>query len=166
VRWRAAYALGHIGSEAAIPALLKAIEDSNEHVRWRAAEALGHIGSEAAIPALLKAIEDSSESVRWSTAYALGQLKDDLAAHILPTLLTLLPTLSGKEAFYAIQGIQANCKYYNYEIFQAALEAQNVDRQTQNSDRSNITYDLRGATIANLAHEVHGNQTTQSQETQ
>jgi HEAT repeat protein/energy-coupling factor transporter ATP-binding protein EcfA2 len=114
VRRRAAEALGNIGSEST-----KAIEDSDRYVRRRAVEVLGEIGSEVAIPVLLKAIEDSDRYVRWSAAQALGKLKDDRAAHILPDLLKLLPAESGKNAFRAIQGIQANCKFYNYEIFRS-----------------------------------------------
>jgi HEAT repeat protein len=45
VRWMAADALGKIGSEAAIPGLLKLrIEDSDYSVRCMAAYALGKIG--------------------------------------------------------------------------------------------------------------------------
>ncbi|TYT72341.1 HEAT repeat domain-containing protein, partial [Microcystis aeruginosa] len=50
VRSNAAEALGNIGSEAAIPGLVKALEHSNEYVRINAAYALANIGSEAAIP--------------------------------------------------------------------------------------------------------------------
>jgi len=69
----------------------------------------------------------------------------------------------------AIATIQNRCKYYNHEIFQAHLAQQQGDRQnSQNSDRPATTnpviYDLRGAAIANLAHEVHGNQITQPEE--
>ena len=44
VRWWAAWALGNIGSTAAIPALVKALaDDKNTVVRWRVAWALGKI---------------------------------------------------------------------------------------------------------------------------
>ena len=41
--------------------------------------------------------------------------------------------------YIAISTIQDRYKYYNYEIYQAYLNAQNVDRQTQNIDSSQTT---------------------------
>ena len=67
----AARALGGIGSEDAIPALLEATKDRSEYVRVSAAEALGRIGSEDAIPALLEATKDRSEYVCRQAAKAL-----------------------------------------------------------------------------------------------
>ena len=154
----AANAIGKIGSEAAIPALLKAIEDSDANVRISAAMAIKKIGFEATIPACVKAIEDSDSDVDWSEAdvisineeafieilleivehsdlharsnavNSLSNYKNDRAAHILSNLLQLLPTESGKEAFQAIQAIQINCKFYNYEIEQQAEEFRKADR--------------------------------------
>ncbi len=129
VRYCAVFALGEIGSEALIPSLLKALEDSDSSVRYCAVFALGKIGSEAAIPGLLKAIENSDRNVHGSAADALGKFKDDRAAHILPNLLKLLRTKSSKEAFKAIQNIQANCKFYNYEIHQKAQAIHPTERQ-------------------------------------
>ncbi|WP_017297909.1 HEAT repeat domain-containing protein [Nodosilinea nodulosa] len=74
-------------SEAAIPSLLKALENSDSDVRMSAAEALGQIGSEAAIPSLLKAIENSDSDVRWSVAEALGKIGSEAA---IPSLLKAL----------------------------------------------------------------------------
>jgi hypothetical protein len=141
VRSSAAEALGKLGSEAAIPALLKAIEHSDSDVRRRAADALGQLGSEAAIPALLKAIEDSDFDVRWSAAYALDTLAKNhaqaLSSH-LPHLLTLIPTAAGQQADRVILAIQTNCKFYNYEVWQAHRAAQKRDRPNgQERDRLN-----------------------------
>jgi HEAT repeat protein len=127
VRRRAAYALGNLGSEAAIPVLLKALEDSAWDVRRRAAYALGSLGSEAAIPGLLKALAGSDWKVRRIAADALGNFKDDRAAHVLPNLLPLLFVEFNQEAFNTIQSIQAHCKFYNYEIWQAHSAAQKGD---------------------------------------
>ena len=127
VRRRTAEALGELGSEAAVPGLLQALEDSDTSVRESAAAALGKLGSEAAIPGLLKALADSDSDVRESAAAALGNFKDDRAAHVLPALLFLSLTQSGQEAFKAIQAIQANCKFYNYEIWQVHVAAQQGD---------------------------------------
>jgi HEAT repeat protein len=132
VRGRAAEALGNIGSEAAIPELLKLVQDSDSTVRWRAVNALGSIGSEVAVPGLLKLMEHSGSDVRRRAAEALGKIAkkhpNTIAQH-LPHLLTLIPTDSGQDAHRAILAIQENCKYYNYEIFQDYLKAQKHDRQ-------------------------------------
>jgi HEAT repeat protein len=79
VRWRAAAALGQLGSEAAIPGLLQALEDPDSSVRERAAAALEQLGSEAAILGLLQALEDPDFSVRERAAAALGQLGSEAA---------------------------------------------------------------------------------------
>jgi hypothetical protein len=79
--------LGNIGSETAIPGLLKALEDSDEGVRGEAAVALGKIGSETAIPELLKALEHSNKDVRWKAAEALGKIGSETA---IPGLLKAL----------------------------------------------------------------------------
>jgi HEAT repeat protein len=124
VRWSAANGLGKIGSQTAIPALLKLVEDSDSVVRRRAAEVLGKIGSETAIPALLKLVEDSDASMRGSAVDALRNIaKKDTGAitQYLPHLLTLISTNSGEDALRIILAIQENCKFYNYEIWQEAL---------------------------------------------
>ncbi|CCI30625.1 Similar to tr/Q8YVS1/Q8YVS1 (fragment) [Microcystis sp. T1-4] len=91
----AAYALGKIGSEAAIPGLLKALEDSNEDVRSNAAEALGKIGSETAIPGLLKALKDSDWDVCEEAAEALGKIGSETA---IPGLLKAL-----KDSYFSVR---------------------------------------------------------------
>jgi len=81
-------ALDKIGSEAAIPELLKLVEHSDSSVRRNAADALGEIAK---------------------------QHTEEVTAH-LPHLLTLIPSKSGKEVYHLILAIQAACKYYNYTI--------------------------------------------------
>ncbi|MBU7581443.1 MAG: HEAT repeat domain-containing protein [Nostoc sp. TH1S01] len=60
--------------EAAIPGLIKLLEDQEFSVRSRAADALGKIGSEAAIPGLIKLLEHQEFSVRSRAADALGKI--------------------------------------------------------------------------------------------
>jgi HEAT repeat protein len=74
VSWRAAYALGEIGSEVCVDALAAALQDKNRDVRYIATEALGKIGSEASVEALLAALKDEDRYVRYTTAQALGQI--------------------------------------------------------------------------------------------
>jgi predicted NACHT family NTPase len=124
VRQRAAVALSQISSEIAIPGLLKLLEDTDATVRTNAAEVLGKIGSETAIPVLLKLVEDSDVTMRQSAAVALSNLAkhhSNIMAQYLSHLLTLIPTYSGKEAFFAFTVIQSNCKFYNYQIYHSTL---------------------------------------------
>ncbi len=77
-RWRAAEALGNLGSEAqpAVPTLTSALRDGSADVRWRAAEALGKIGAESAsaVPSLAALLHDPDGIVRGEAAKALGRL--------------------------------------------------------------------------------------------
>jgi HEAT repeat protein len=158
VRWNAAEALGNIGSETAIPGLLKALEDSNKDVRRNAAFALGEIGSETAIPGLLKALEDSNKDVRRNAAEALGNIGTETAMTQLinrlknPDFVTFdSDTLS--QAREALDTIQNKLKYYH-----PLPESISYSTQSPTSETSSITYDFRGATIGNLAHNVQGKQ--------
>ncbi|MGG6284724.1 NACHT domain-containing protein [Leptolyngbya sp. AN03gr2] len=143
VRGKAAEALGRLGSDVAIPALLKLMKNSGSSVRKEAAEALVEVGSDATIPALLKLLENSDSSVRSDAAGVLSKIAKkcpQTVAQHLPHLFTLIPTKSGEEVYKVILAIQENCKYYNYEIYQAYLEAQKADRQkSQDSDPTAIT---------------------------
>jgi HEAT repeat protein len=142
VRRHAAEALGKIGTEAAIPRLLKLLEDSDSLVRCCAANALGKIGTEAAIPRLLKWLEDSDSLVRCCAANALGNIAKKYASTIapyLPHLLILIPTKSVQAAHRVMRAVQENCKYYNYNIYQAYLETQKRDQsKDQTNDHSKI----------------------------
>ena len=67
--------LGRIGS-AAVPKVVKRLEDSNPAVRIQAAKILAKIGPAAAgaVPELTELLKDSNEAVRKSAAQALGQI--------------------------------------------------------------------------------------------
>jgi HEAT repeat protein len=136
VRASVACALGQLGSEKVIPELLNLIKDSEPYVRGEAVKALGQLGSKTVIPILLKALEDSASHVREMVTEALATIaKNDIEAlspH-LPKLFTLIPTASVEEAYHVILAIQVNCKYYNYEIYQAHLEAQQHDQSEDQS---------------------------------
>jgi HEAT repeat protein len=62
LRWRAAWVLGDMGTEAAsgVLALTKALQDEDTQVRMYAVLALGAIGTQAkpAVPALMAALQD------------------------------------------------------------------------------------------------------------
>jgi HEAT repeat protein len=148
-------ALGNIGSEAAIPVLLKAINVADSVVCQSAIKALGKIGSEPATLALLKAIDCPNWKVRQSAAEALGSIGNPQPLKLLWQKQLKSPDYSIAQAITAIQN---RCKFYNYELFQS--EAIQEEPHSSQSTPT-VIYDQRGATIGNLAHEVHGNQTTQ-----
>lgn len=71
IRWRAAIALGKSGEPSAVPPLIAALSDENDHVREEAAEALGMIGDERAIDPLIGALNDPQRGVRLRAIKAL-----------------------------------------------------------------------------------------------
>jgi len=89
VLWSAAEALGRIGSERIVDALLKVLlEAQKPDARLRAASALGRIGSERAVEALLKAPLEAQESVvRWLAAEVLGLIGSKSAVDALLNVL-------------------------------------------------------------------------------
>lgn len=76
VRWRAAEALGRMGTRRAVDALVESLESDRSSVRESAATALGRARDGRAVPALLRALDDKNSDVRWRSAQALGQIGD------------------------------------------------------------------------------------------
>lgn len=79
VRAQAARALGKIADAAAIPHLLRALDDKVTNVRAEVARALGLIGDRSAAPALIRLLKDADVYVRQQAAEALGRLGDPAA---------------------------------------------------------------------------------------
>ena len=92
VRDAAAGALGAIRSTAkdAVPALLRALQDTDHEVRQRAVEALGRIGSDPdnVVPALVQALSDGNEAVRLAACKSLGDIGP--APDVIPALLEVV----------------------------------------------------------------------------
>jgi hypothetical protein len=86
MRYRAAIALGEIGSAEAVAPLATALSDENSGVRWEAAEALGRIG-EAALDPLIEALARDDDDIRWRAAIALGEIGGPRAAKALVAAL-------------------------------------------------------------------------------
>jgi HEAT repeat protein len=63
MRYRAAAALGNIGSEKAVEPLITALGDEDRGVRYSALEALRKIGSKRALEALIATLEDEEQSL-------------------------------------------------------------------------------------------------------
>jgi hypothetical protein len=149
VRRSAAEALGKLGSEQAVSALISAVQHSDFWVRRSAAEALGKLGSEQAVSALISAVQHSDSDVRGKVAEALGKLGSEQAVsvlipalqdsdsgvrrnaaealgkigypEVLLDLIKYIPTKIGIEILSAIAAIQERYQFYNYDIYQQPI---------------------------------------------
>lgn len=74
VRRNAAQSLDLHNTEAALPALTKAIEDEHWQVRKFTARALQNVATQSTIPCLIKALSDEYSDVRKDAAIALGKI--------------------------------------------------------------------------------------------
>jgi HEAT repeat protein len=87
IQWRAADALGSLGSPA-LPLLIRELDSRHVAARIGAVEALGAIRDPRAVRPLIDAMEhDHNPEVRWVAALALGNIGDPAA---VPALLFVL----------------------------------------------------------------------------
>ena len=122
---KAIFTLGKIGENSVIPDLIYLLKKPDLDRKTEAIKILGKMQAESAIPYFLDILENEPYvGQRSNIAGILGGFQKDRAAHILPNLRALLPTESGKYALIAILAIQENCKFYNYEIWQQAIQHQ------------------------------------------
>jgi len=70
----ALWALGEIGSPAAVDALMEAAGSSRWKIRWSAVESLGDVGGKRAAQALVQALGDRDERVRNAAGEALQKI--------------------------------------------------------------------------------------------
>ena len=84
-RMRGREALVQLGSPA-VPCLLTALGDSQQHVRWEAAKALTAIADPSAADRLVAGLEDEDSDVRWVVAEALIALGPEAVKPLLTTL--------------------------------------------------------------------------------
>jgi hypothetical protein len=88
IRWRAADALGSLGT-GATRSLIRVLKRKNQHVRLGVIEALGEIGDPEAVPALLALISTEKRSeIKFLAAIALGDIGDQRAVPMLSDLLS------------------------------------------------------------------------------
>ena len=81
-------ALGKMGpaAVAAVPGLVRRLEDRDDGVRWAAADALGRIGSVAvaAVPQLVGRLTDHDKGVQTAAAKSLANIADDFSDQNVP----------------------------------------------------------------------------------
>lgn len=80
-------ALGKVGDESALPAILNAVGDSNSTIRRFAVSALADLGDTRAVDALIGALNDSDTDIRAAAVTALGKFGDKRAENALIALL-------------------------------------------------------------------------------
>ena len=90
VREAAARSLGRLGTNAtvAIPALSRALQDTQGRVCWEAAKALGALGKDS-VPVLTQALDAKDARVRLAAVCALGQMGPEADAAV-PSLVRSL----------------------------------------------------------------------------
>jgi HEAT repeat protein len=87
----ALWALGTIGSPAAMDALLRAVVSPRWEIRWSAADALGALGGDRAIDALVSALADRDERVRNAAGLALERVGQPAVEALAAALRSPLP---------------------------------------------------------------------------
>lgn len=129
-RLAAAIALGQLGKEEATQELLDSLKDVDPNTRKEITAALVKLGNQQIVFELLKLLQDNSldSGTRWSIAFALERIEGDETSKYLPDLIKLIPTKIQWQALWAILGIQAECKFYNYDIKQEATQRRQDDR--------------------------------------
>ncbi|OLP20095.1 hypothetical protein BST81_02335 [Leptolyngbya sp. 'hensonii'] len=132
-----------ISETSASAALPKLFEEPGSLMSYSTIDTRVSIGSSNSIDEWIKLLSSVQIAVRWDAAQVLVKIAEkhpNKIASYLSYFLTLIPTLSGKQALKVITATQVNCKFYNYEIFQAHLAAQRTERQTHpNGDSNAIT---------------------------
>lgn len=84
----AAHALGKIGGQGGVPALIQTLGSEDEGVVYAAAHSLGEIGGDAALGALSKAVKSDRQHVRQAAASALVEIPGDRTRTIMHELIT------------------------------------------------------------------------------
>jgi HEAT repeat protein len=131
---------------------------------WTIIRTLGFIGTDLSVSALINALISCKQSLEGSViALALSYSRNDMAAQGIPYLIDLPDPVYSEsdDIFSAIQIIQANCKFYNYEIEQQAklrkadqpsrLEENRPSLEGGGGDRTSlpatITYNVKELTL-------------------
>ncbi|MCX5965400.1 MAG: HEAT repeat domain-containing protein [Cyanobacteria bacterium] len=124
IRQTIIFALGKIGDNTVVPHLIHIIRNGECDSGSKAAKILGKMNIVDAIPDIITFLMTEaylSLSPSMEVLDSLSNFKDDSAAYALPLLLSYLDTDTDDVVIYAMERIQENCKFYNYEIQQAKL---------------------------------------------
>ena len=98
------FALGQMGTEEALPALLEYADDANNYAELRlVSEALGKIGGREAIETLIELLRDFNSSIRAEAALALARMEDPAA---VPALLLAVHDPDVDVVWPAVYGLE------------------------------------------------------------
>lgn len=104
VRYRAAEALGMIGSKRAEEPLIRALSDQKDHVRYMAVKSLGLLSGNRTVIPLIKMLGDENEYVRRMAAISLGKIGGELAETALRNAFVVETAVSVRDAIGAVLG--------------------------------------------------------------
>ncbi len=126
IRALAAEALGGMGSEKSIDALIKALKDENVAVRYAAATALSGRNEPRVVEALIGATRDEDKFVRASAAYALGTTGAAVA------LKALMKTAEDENEVVRFSAVKAIAGYSFEEVYKRLSDQKNgLERKSQ-----------------------------------
>lgn len=83
IRRAAAWSLGAIGYDAALPCLVEALKDPDAHVRYEAVAALGNLNDTAALPHLYPMLQDEADSIRVRTIESIYHFRTVKGANVM-----------------------------------------------------------------------------------
>jgi HEAT repeat protein len=89
-RMWSAWAMGSIADQAAVPALIAALEDADPAVRKTSAYALGSLRDPRSVEPLTLSLQDEVEDVRWNAAIGLALLGDGAGFAVLKEMVNSL----------------------------------------------------------------------------
>jgi HEAT repeat protein len=150
VRGNSAEALGKFNSLQVMPKLSPLLKDDVPNVRRSAVQVLSGFEDESAVTALLDALDDSDFGVRYDAVQSLVKLSNSCVRLKVSKVLShpWKRKLLNDGFIYPVQGIKENVKFYNHEIWQVHLTAQEADLQTHpNSYPNAITIQNQSLTI-------------------
>ena len=127
-RRNAAWALGALDDQRAVPSLIAALKDAEMAVREQASWALGALDDARAVQPLMGALRDASPAVRRQSAWALGALDAAAAVDVLVSALKDADPRVREQAAWALGAIGDNRASSGLSIALADSEAR-VRRQ-------------------------------------
>jgi HEAT repeat protein len=151
VRFQSAEALGKFDSRYVMPVLSPLLKD-DPNIREAAVRVLGYLEDEAAVTMLLDALNDSEWNVRYCACQSLVKLSSSKVKHVVSKALShpWKWKLLNDGFIDAVQKLQKNCQFYNYEIWQEAESIQKATLERQKREERAITRQVVEGT-----HEIH-----------
>lgn len=126
IRALAAEALGGMGSEKSVAALIQALKDDNVAVRYAAATALSGHSEPKVVEALIGATRDEDKFVRASAAYALG------TTGVAVALKALMKCAEDENEVVRFSAVKAITSYSFEDVFKRLSDEKNgLERKSQ-----------------------------------